>query len=356
MLATKRAKMDNVSNYQLLDLPAEILLKILLYLDCVYDKIRCGQVCKRLRAIRSEKLFWKNTIIFRKKLKPDFLQCILDGGCKYLSLRACVLKGSLKLTKTYQLKHLDLGECEGDKVARELIASCNSLEKLSLPKLSGSLIDYEFNLNLISKSVGSQNGKTLKVLEMGQQIWFSRLRSEVVHHIVDYCNELTELCIIFCLDEDSIDYCVNHLSPKLEKLSFEFEKHIRDDHFLILVTRCNKLKELNFARTSITDSSVLNIKRHLWSTLEKLDVSYSEIKFSTLIQLKSMPKLKVLRCKHLSSDEIEKLKKEIPHASINEEDFNIACPWQMIEQDEVSKAYPDQRVQSFNGRSWQFLW
>ena len=58
-----------------------------------------------------------------------------------------------------------------------------------------------------------------KVLEMGQQIWFSRLRSEVVHHIVDYCNELTELCIIFCLDEDSIDYCVNHLSPKLEKLS-----------------------------------------------------------------------------------------------------------------------------------------
>ena len=59
-----------------------------------------------------------------------------------------------------------------------------------------------------------------------------------------------------------------------------------------------------------------------------MNVASTDIDFTTLLQLKSIPTLKSLRCldrdKH--SDEIKNLKLQLPNISINEEYLHIASP------------------------------
>jgi hypothetical protein len=88
-----------------------------------------------------------------------------------------------------------------------------------------------------------------------------------------------------------------------------------------LVRRCNKITELDLSFTSITNDSVESIGIHLHS-LEKLDVRYTDIDFSTLLQLKTIPTLKTLRCFGQGKEDSEKthnLKLQLPHVSINED-------------------------------------
>ena len=72
-----------------------------------------------------------------------------------------------------------------------------------------------------------------------------------------------------------------------------------------------------------------SIIEHL-NHLEKLDVSNTNVDFSMLLQLKSIPTLKVLRCGQYKKEEdivkIENLKLHLSHVSINEEYLHIASP------------------------------
>ena len=82
------------------------------------------------------------------------------------------------------------------------------------------------------------------------------------------------------------------------------------------------------------NDSVDSIIEHL-NSLEKLSVvTYpnTKIDFSTLLRLKSIPTLKILRwgCfgRRQSEEDIEKIKNlklQLPHISINEEHLHIAC-------------------------------
>ena len=70
--------------------------------------------------------------------------------------------------------------------------------------------------------------------------------------------------------------------------------YLRDDHVKILVTRCNKITDLNLGgSTSITKHSLNLISEHLQSTLVKLDLEFAEIEFdfNDLLVLKKMKKL-----------------------------------------------------------------
>ena len=76
--------------------------------------------------------------------------------------------------------------------------------------------------------------------------------------------------------------------------------------------------------TSITNNSITHIIENLKPTLEELDVSKTIMDFSKLIELKSLPKLRVLRCFLKKSEDMESLKLQLPSVNINQEYLKIA--------------------------------
>jgi len=102
-----------------------------------------------------------------------------------------------------------------------------------------------------------------------------------------------------------------------------------DKHLEVLLSRCNKIKELDLSRTSITDNSVPKIVKYLKNTLEKLDISSTGISFDKLVEFRAMSRLNVLNCGLLTgqADSIENLMTQIPDTKLNLVDFNIAYPW-----------------------------
>ena len=83
------SKHQGLSSFQFEDLPNEVILKVLKNLE-IKDLIRCGLVSKRIRTIsRNESLWEKMNLYYKEGLKVpiEFLQLVLDYGCKYLSLQ-----------------------------------------------------------------------------------------------------------------------------------------------------------------------------------------------------------------------------------------------------------------------------
>ena len=120
------------------DLPSEIILKILKNLG-IKDLLRCGMVSKQIRTITRDKSLWEKISLFgmHGDVPVEFLQVVLDSGCKYLCLASAkiVCKKSFfkKLKKPSKLRCLDLGFCRSNtKIIEEILASCKSLEKLNL--------------------------------------------------------------------------------------------------------------------------------------------------------------------------------------------------------------------------------
>ena len=130
---------------------------------------------------------------------------------------------------------------------------------------------------------------------------------------------------------------VDNLPTNILKLQLASQECVTDKHVTTLVRRCNKITELDLSFTDITNDSVKSIIKHL-NCLEKLDVGSTKIDFSTLLQLKSIPTLKILRCSfedeltppdedlEEDTEEIKNLKLQLPHIRINEDYLHIACP------------------------------
>ena len=120
---------------------------------------------------------------------------------------------------------------------------------------------------------------------------------------------------------------VNNLTPNILKLHLSCQQCFQDKHLNILVERCKNITELELTFTSITNESMKSIIKHL-NCLEKLDVGYTDVDFATLLQLKSIPTLNILRCfgQDEDSEDFKNLKLQLPHISINEEYLHIASP------------------------------
>ena len=241
------------------------------------------------------------------------------------------MTGDLHLTTEYQLKHLDLSDCDlNDGNNKQLLLSCNSLQKLVLPRLNDGRFGYDY-LDII-KNVCLKNGKTLQVLNINLQFcWYSRLKGKTVDTIVKHCTELREFNADIMLNEKAMDYLANNLTPKVEKLSLQFARCLEDEHLRVLLSRCNELKELIVASTSITNASLPIICQNLKHTLEKLDVSDTNISFDKIsefsYEFRSMPKLKFLNCSYRGSDDVKNLGKKLPKIGINQGHFHIANTW-----------------------------
>ena len=201
------------------DLPDEVMLKLLSYLDTA-DLIRSGHVSQRLQAISSDESLWQKINLFKKNVPTSFLQFVLERGCKYLSLHSTKLNGTLNLTKPTKLKYLNIKSClAGDGTLEKLLLACQSLEKFTFS------VDKYYSRSSLSASgmitsVCRRNKQTLKVLYLN--IFHDWLNSGIIKNVVFSCTELKEVSIISGkVQEDAINYLVKNLSPNVEKLRLD---------------------------------------------------------------------------------------------------------------------------------------
>ena len=201
------------------DLPDEVILKVLSYLDTA-NLIRSGHVTQRLRVISSDESLWQKMNLFEKNVPTSFLQFVLERGCKYLSLHSTKLNGSLNLTKPTKLEYLNIKSCLAeDKILEKLLFSCGSLQKFAF-SVHKYYSKSSFAASDMITSVCRQNKKTLKVLYLN--IFHNWLNSGIIKNVFFSCTELKEVSIVGgYVGEDAINYLVKNLSPNVEKLRLD---------------------------------------------------------------------------------------------------------------------------------------
>ena len=98
-METRARKHKKVSTFPFEDLPVEIDLEVMSYLD-TSDLIRCTRVSKRIRALCQDQSLWQKINLSWKKIPSCFVQFVLDKDCKSLILHGSTVMGrSLKLTE-----------------------------------------------------------------------------------------------------------------------------------------------------------------------------------------------------------------------------------------------------------------
>ena len=151
---------------------------------------------------------------------------------------------------------------------------------------------------------------------------YGELDFQSIQHIIDNCVGLKEINLTAnYLSEDSINYLVNNLRPTVKKLSLGKIIEVKDTHIEILIRRCNKLKELSIHQTSISNYSISHIIENLRETLEKLDVGSTNTDLTKILELRSIPLLKVLTWfpkGRPSSRQVQNLKNQFPEIIVNE--------------------------------------
>ena len=293
------------------DCPEEIILKVINYLD-LKDLVKFSEVSKRMKGIGSDQSLWRK--INLSKITPGhwsygidvpmgFVKTVIENGCQYLSLHymkigtpeeqektiSMISERDLCLDKVSSLRYLDLKYCEAHvKTFEQILASCYSLEKLSMASIGPR---KSLTSNMI-RSICYQNGLSLQTLNLSA---CSGLSLESIQMITITCIDLKNIDFSETqLSKDSINFLVNNLTPEVEKLSLGYLENLKDDHVKVLVARCNKLSVLNLQNTDITNDSLMHVSENLSYTLEKLHVGWCcHITYDKLIEL-SMPKLKVL--------------------------------------------------------------
>jgi hypothetical protein len=104
---------------------------------------------------------------------------------------------------------------------------------------------------------------------------------------VNYGNGITE--------DDDLEFLFKNIPPNVEKLNLRGTL-ISDNQVETLLNRCNKIKTLSLEATWITDDSLSSIRQCLNHTLEELSLGpFDEISDPGFLELKSMPRLKILK-------------------------------------------------------------
>ena len=321
------SKRQKLSFLHFEDLPDEILLKILSLMD-IKGVLQCGNVSKRLRAISNDQSLWLKLNLFGREVPYAFIKKAVKNGCEYLNLRFSVVSRGKKSEVPWSLKYLEISQSCDLPLPKGVLENCHFLQKLAVDYL----IIKSHEIELIC-----QNGETLQILSLRGckiQTGNSLQKTELIQKLFTKCPELTELNVSqsfqFSYRSDNniwlgphIYALVDNLTPNILRLSLRFQQYVDDNHVNNLVCRCNKITELDLSFTPITNVSVDSIIKHL-NFLEKLDIGYTDIDLSKILQLKSIRTLKFLRCfgkeEHLEeyAEKIKNLKLQLPHIRINE--------------------------------------
>jgi len=300
--------------------PDETLFNIFTFLN-PKDLGQCAQVSKRWSSVSQDRKLWLKINLCMNSISTEFIENICRRGTKYLGLRSATItqRGNANFSSGNQLKHLDLSRCQNsgnneEDVLVQITASCQ-LEKLSLGCLYIS--------NNFVKSI-QKSALTLKVLDLSD---CRGLTVKSIRRIVSKCQKLTDLNVQRTyLSDDAILSMCRHLPPKLQKLCIA-NLCIRDEHVRNLVKSCPNLTDLDLSLTDITYMAVPYITETLSNSLVKLSLPRQVDDLQELIHLASMPKLEYLWYNtHDHCRRSEKVKKRTAHLKINEGDLVIGSP------------------------------
>ena len=325
------AKRQKLSFVELNDMPEEIILKIFTFLD-IREILKCGQVSQRIRAISNDESLWLKLNFYEGHVPYGLLEKAVENGCKYLGLASACLYDGGNSNMPLNLKYLEMSYLRSNnpynshEAHEGLLKNCHSLQKLAMKNL---VLDLEAIKNIV------KNGETLEVLNL-EDIHLSILypdpnRAKSIEKLFKRCVELIELNFSTkgFYESELFTAIAYNLTPKIMKVDLSHNQNLKDGHVETLIKRCNKITELKFSFTSITNKSMDSIVTHLHSSLEKLDVFYTEIDSTALLQLRSVGTLKVLYCFYkIKSPRVQEeyLRKNLPQVSINNEEhlFPIA--------------------------------
>ena len=333
-------------NSKIEKLPAEILLKILNFLE-ISNLLKCSQTSKTFRHFcfgpGFDKSLCEKINLSNMKIHSQFLQKLIRCGCKCLNLNEAKIIGTLKIVGHSQLNQLDLSGCtaEHQSVFGELLKSCHLLQTLTFTQ--------EVEEDVMSQ-LTAQNGQTLQVMNYWQGNEEKRrwrpdvLESSTIEFIIKNCPKLKELtfwnghnedyeknrseidqkcyyCMIFRIH---VDQLVTDISPQIMKFDFGYS-YFTDEQIQLLVTRCTKIKELRvLAHDNITHEAVTHIIDNLSNSLENLVLTGVHIDYRKMFAVKSMPKLKTLgfyraplRSEDMNHVEMRELRKKLDDVSVN---------------------------------------
>ena len=311
-------------NFQ--DLPDEVVLKILSFSE-TKDLISCGQVSKRIRRISRDGTLWVTANLKKKIVKTELLEMILGKGCRILDLRNSTILGSLSSNIKSQLIVLKFSSqseerlCENTlNVLEKILLSCYSLQHLAME-----------DVFLTPKMVDGicKNSKTLQTLNLS----LSFLGETNLQKIIKCCQELKEVDLAYVQDI-YFEFLAENMPTNVEKLNLAGNLII-DDEVKTLLSRCNKIKALNLEATQITDDTFINIKQYLNLTLEELSMrldlgndflTRSLISLHGFLELKSMPRLKILNLNYENGDDekIQFLRQHLSHLMIK-----VSSPYEL---------------------------
>ena len=332
-----------MSSFQ--DLPDELILKVLTYSETKH-LISYGQLSKRIRRISHDCKLWVTANLEKKIVKTDLLEMILGKGCQILNLSHSTILGSLSLTTKSQLRVLNLSRIKGavcnTLVLEELLFNCCYLQHLAIE-----------NVFLTLKMAVSicNNSKTLQILNMKNSDLLHISHDNYFQEIIKCCQQLKEIDLAYInqnrlwsygrygVNQDDIEFLAKNIAPNVEKFNLS-GNFVRDHHVKIILSRCNKIKALSLDGIDITDVTLANIKQNLYLTLEELTLGpnndintrYSgnsvrgksfrlakpPLSFNGFLELKSMPRLKILNLYYEKDDceEIQNLRPQLPHLMI----------------------------------------
>ena len=331
------------------DLPDELILKILSYSE-VIDLISCGEVSKRTRNISYDSSLWAMANFEEKIVKTELLELILSKGCKILNISNSKIVGSWGSNIKSQLRVLNLSQFnpgfpnaqvnyeENIDALEALLFSCCSLQHLKLkclritPKMAVSIC---------------KNGNTLQTLHLNHSFIDESSYPLYIDYnvhvgnfeaIIKSCQELKEVDLNFLsnkpnyveggLTDDRLEFLAKNITPNVETLKLRNHDFLFD-HFKTLLSRLKKIKTLSLEAYYMTDDSLRYIRQYLNLTLEELSLADDGvhnnidrtrcISFSGLLELKSMPKLKVLKLYNTDNycEGIQNLRQHLPHIKIS---------------------------------------
>ena len=324
------AKRQKLSSCQLDELPDEVILKIVGFLD-LKELLLCGQVSKRLRAVANDESLWLKLNLWDRKVPYNFIEKVAGNGCQYLSLANCAIQTlTEKSDQPFSLKYLNisqLGRYRKPQELPKLLQNCHSLQKLSVANLPLDSLDIQYVC---------QNGQTLKVLDLEACIIQLQNREKILQDLFSNCANLTELNIgsySNCFMDHQIQVLADNLTLTILKLDLKYQYSFNDDHLKKMVKRCNRLTHLDLRYSRITNDSIHTIIKYLNLSLENLSVAKTKVDFATLVELKSMTSLKTLICSFQSNnaENMKKLKLKLPHIRISQDRYLfLASPFDAV--------------------------
>ena len=295
------------------NLPDLVLLNLISFLELPHLN-RFSRVSKKLYTISLE--LWQKIVInddtwVKKTVSIKEVNKILYRSCKNLCLKRCRITGASYLKDG--IENLELYQCDFTYgVLEALMSSSHSLKKFSLTNYTKYNL---FHQNL--QTFYSKNGQTLQTLNLA---FTSILDEKHMDIIVKNCTGLKEVDFSNChLSSESLDSLVEGITKNIEKVSLASSSSVRDASIRVLVSGCKKIKYLDLSLNSITNHTLINLQKYLKYTLEELDIGEChKITYTKLLDIVSMPKLKVLNCfKLLEHNVYEDLKKNLPQLTNN---------------------------------------